>query len=67
MANRVINKKGYFLRYLLALFIFSFWNGAFAQTRLPDISPEQYTIEQQKAAQEFEAARKKAPWGPLRC
>jgi 4-carboxymuconolactone decarboxylase len=65
MANRVVNKKGYFLRYLLALFIFSFWNGAFAQTRLPDISPEQYTIEQQKAAQEFEAARKKAPWGPF--
>jgi 4-carboxymuconolactone decarboxylase len=42
-----------------------FWGSAFAQTRLPDIPPEQYTAEQQKAAQEFELARKKAPWGPF--
>jgi 4-carboxymuconolactone decarboxylase len=60
-----MNKKGYFLRYLLAPFIFSFWNSAFAQTRLPDIPPGQYTAEQQRAAQEFEVARKKAPWGPF--
>jgi len=26
---------------------------------------DQYTAEQKKAAQEFEAARKKAPWGPF--
>ena len=38
---------------------------AIAQTRLPEISVDQYTVEQQKAAQEFEVARKKAPWGPF--
>ncbi|MBU3576571.1 carboxymuconolactone decarboxylase family protein [Polynucleobacter sp. UK-Kesae-W10] len=37
----------------------------FAQDRLPEIPAEQYTAEQQKAAQEFEVARKKAPWGPF--
>lgn len=61
----MLSKKRHFLRHLLALFIFAFWNSAFAQTRLPDIPPEQYTVEQQKAAQEFEVARKKAPWGPF--
>jgi 4-carboxymuconolactone decarboxylase len=38
---------------------------AFAQTRLPEIPLDQYTAEQKKAAQEFEVARKKAPWGPF--
>ena len=38
---------------------------AFAQNRLPEIPLDQYTIEQQKAAQEFELVRKKAPWGPF--
>jgi 4-carboxymuconolactone decarboxylase len=38
---------------------------AFAQTRLPEIPLEQYTPDQKKAAQEFEVARKKAPWGPF--
>jgi 4-carboxymuconolactone decarboxylase len=37
----------------------------FAQTRLPEIPLDQYTAEQQKAAQEFELVRKKAPWGPF--
>ncbi len=37
----------------------------FAQTRLPEIPIDQYTAEQKQAAQEFEAARKKAPWGPF--
>jgi 4-carboxymuconolactone decarboxylase len=36
-----------------------------SQTRLPAIPIEQYTPEQVKAAQEFEQARKKAPWGPF--
>ncbi len=38
---------------------------ASAQTRLPEIPLDQYTAEQKKAAQEFEVARKKAPWGPF--
>lgn len=38
---------------------------AFAQNRLPEIPLDQYTVEQQKAAQEFELVRKKAPWGPF--
>ena len=36
-----------------------------AQTRLPEIPLEQYSAEQKAAAQEFEVARKKAPWGPF--
>ena len=40
-------------------------NLVFSQTRLPDIPIEQYSAEQKAAAQEFEAARKKAPWGPF--
>ena len=40
-------------------------SGVFAQTRLPEIPVDQYTAEQIKATQEFEAARKKAPWGPF--
>ena len=36
-----------------------------AQTRLPTIPIEQYTPDQVKAAQEFELARKRAPWGPF--
>ena len=34
---------------------------ALAQTRLPTIAPADYTDEQKKAAQEFEAARKTHP------
>jgi 4-carboxymuconolactone decarboxylase len=40
-------------------------SAAYSQTRLPEIPIDQYTLEQQKAAQEFEMARKKAPWGPF--
>lgn len=36
-----------------------------AQTRLPVIPLEQYSADQQKAAQEFESVRKRAPWGPF--
>lgn len=43
----------------------TFNNVVFAQTRLPEIPLDQYTTEQQKAAQEFELVRKKAPWGPF--
>ena len=42
-----------------------FSSALFAQTRLPDIPLDQYTAEQKAAAQEFEKARKKAPWGPF--
>jgi len=42
-------------------------NLVFAQTRLPEIPIDQYSAEQKAAAQEFEAARKKAPWGHLQC
>ena len=48
---------------LIAATMFS--NVVFAQTRLPEIPVDQYTTEQQKAAQEFELVRKKAPWGPF--
>jgi len=37
----------------------------FGQTRLPEIPADQHTAEQKQAAQEFEAVRKKAPWGPF--
>ena len=47
----------------ISLFLSS--SAVFAQTRLPDIPLDQYTAEQKAAAQEFEAARKKAPWGPF--
>jgi len=40
-------------------------NLVFAQTRLPEIPIDQYSAEQKAAAQEFEAARKKPPWGPF--
>ncbi len=40
-------------------------NLALAQTRLPEIPINQYSAEQKAAAQEFEGARKKAPWGPF--
>jgi len=43
----------------------TFNNVVFAQTRLPEIPLDQYTTEQQKAAQELELVRKKAPWGPF--
>ena len=48
---------------LIAATMFS--DVVFAQTRLPEIPVDQYTTEQQKAAQEFELVRKKAPWGPF--
>jgi 4-carboxymuconolactone decarboxylase len=53
------------LKSFFTFFLLIFWGSVFAQTRLPDIPLEQYTVEQQKAAQEFELARKKAPWGPF--
>jgi 4-carboxymuconolactone decarboxylase len=55
-------KFKYCLILVSALFVGS---EIFAQTRLPEIPVDQHTLEQQKAAQEFEAARKKAPWGPF--
>lgn len=65
MTKIIVMTKRQFLKPLISSLIFVFWSSAFAQTRLPDIPPEQYTVEQQKAAQEFEIARKKAPWGPF--
>ena len=65
MAKMVVMTIKQFLKPLLVSLISIFWSGAFAQTRLSDIPPEQYTAEQQKAAQEFEVVRKKAPWGPF--
>jgi 4-carboxymuconolactone decarboxylase len=59
-----MTQKNILRSFFIALFLM-FWGGAFAQTRLPNIPLEQYTVEQQKAAQEFEIARKKAPWGPF--
>ncbi|WP_231970437.1 hypothetical protein [Polynucleobacter necessarius] len=53
----------YFRLVLVALVIVC--NFAIAQDRLPEIPIEQYTSEQKQAAQEFEAVRKKAPWGPF--
>ncbi|ACA15788.1 conserved hypothetical protein [Methylobacterium sp. 4-46] len=38
---------------------------AFAADRLPTIPPDQYTPEQRKAAEEFEAARKVKVFGPF--
>ena len=38
---------------------------ALAQTRLPDVPPAQYTADQKKAAEEFEAARKAPLSGPF--
>jgi len=38
---------------------------ASAQQRLPTIAPEQYTPDQQKAAEEFLAARKRPVFGPF--
>ena len=49
----------------LFIAILAFSEVAFAQTRLPAIPVEQYTSDQQNAAKEFEATRKKAPWGPF--
>jgi 4-carboxymuconolactone decarboxylase len=59
-----MTQKNILRSFFIALFLM-FWGDAFAQTRLPNIPLEQYTVEQQKAAQEFEIARKKAPWGPF--
>jgi 4-carboxymuconolactone decarboxylase len=59
-----MTQKNILRSFFIALFLI-FWGDAFAQTRLPSIPLEQYTVEQQKAAQEFEIARKKAPWGPF--
>lgn len=50
---------------LLLIVALAFGEVSFAQTRLPEIPLDQYTLEQKKAAQEFEGARKKAPWGPF--
>ena len=36
-----------------------------AQQRLPTISPEQYSVDQKKAAEEFLAARKVPVFGPF--
>jgi 4-carboxymuconolactone decarboxylase len=51
--------------WLVLIAAVTFSNLVFAQTRLPEIPLDQYTAEQQKAAQEFELVRKKAPWGPF--
>jgi 4-carboxymuconolactone decarboxylase len=58
----VVNRR---LIYLPIITTLVFSGLAIAQTRLPEIPADQYTAEQKKAAQEFEAARKKAPWGPF--
>ena len=51
--------------YIFSLSLLLTSGSLFAQTRLPDIPLDQYTVEQKAAAQEFEKARKKAPWGPF--
>ena len=51
--------------WLVLFVVITFSNVALAQTRLPEIPVDKYTTEQQKAAQEFESVRKKAPWGPF--
>jgi 4-carboxymuconolactone decarboxylase len=51
--------------YIFSLLLALISGTLFAQTRLPDIPLDQYTAEQKAAAQEFEKARKKAPWGPF--
>ena len=53
--------------WLVTMFVFTLIGSQalFAQTRLPAIPIEQYTPEQVKAAQEFELARKRPPWGPF--
>jgi 4-carboxymuconolactone decarboxylase len=51
--------------YIFSLLLLLISGPLFAQTRLPDIPLDQYTAEQKAAAQEFEKARKKAPWGPF--
>ena len=51
--------------YIFSLSLLLTSGSLIAQTRLPDIPLDQYTAEQKAAAQEFEKARKKAPWGPF--
>jgi 4-carboxymuconolactone decarboxylase len=50
---------------LFAVVITAAATSASAQSRLPTIPPEKYTAEQQKAAEEFLAARKVAVFGPF--
>jgi 4-carboxymuconolactone decarboxylase len=48
-----------------AAFALAFAAAAFAEERLPTISPDRYTDEQQKAAEDFRAARKVPVFGPF--
>ena len=50
---------------LLPLFAIGLSPAASAETRLPAIPPAQYTPDQQKAASDFEAARKAPVFGPF--
>ena len=50
---------------LLLASTFALAGPALAQTRLPDVPPAQYTTDQKKAAEEFEAARKAPLSGPF--
>lgn len=50
---------------LAALILSAISSAVIAQDRLPMIPPDQYTPEQQKAAEEFEAARKTPVFGPF--
>lgn len=50
---------------LLGLAILSLSNSVLAQARLPPIAPSDYSADQKKAAEEFEAARKQSVYGPF--
>lgn len=49
----------------VAAFALAFAAATFAQDRLPTIPPEQYTDEQKKAADDFQAARRVPVFGPF--
>lgn len=57
--------KTFLIACIVAAGIASGAHGQTANSRLPTISPDQYTDEQKKAATEFEAARKAPPFGPF--
>lgn len=55
----------YFRQLSTVLFGLTIAQASLGQTRLPAVPIEQYSVEQQQAAKEFESVRKRAPWGPF--
>jgi 4-carboxymuconolactone decarboxylase len=53
------------LRFLAAIAVVQFATIAHASDRLPTVPPDQYSVEQQRAAADFEAARKAKVFGPF--